>query len=765
MDVSSNGKEIAFIFHGEVFVASTAEGTTKRITNTPEQERSVEFSPDGRSIVYASERNNSWNIYKSSILRKDEHYFFQSTLLKEDSVVVTANETFQPHWSPDGKEIAFLEERTSLKVINLESKVVREILSAERNYSYADNDQFYSWSPDGKWFFIDYLPGEQWIQQSGLISADGKGKIVNLSESGYGVYGTQWMMDGKMMTWTSSRDGKKNHASWGGQSDVYAAFLTREAFEEFNLSEEEFNLLSEAKKKKEEEDKTKKLEADKKSEKDKKGKDDIEKKKEEIKPITIELAGLEDRKVKLTIHSSDLGDYYVSKDGLKLFYLAKFEKGFDLWQTNLRTKETKILVKLGSDGGGLMADKEGKILYVIAGGKVTKVDIEKGEPKPLALKGEMVLNESAERDYLFEHIWRQVVKKFYVKDLHKVRWDFYKAEYLKQLAHINNSQDFADALSEMLGELNASHTGAFYGKNDPLGDQTARLGIFFDDSFQGNGLLVSEVMKKSPVLLHKSNIKQGTVIEKIDGNFITSDKSHYKLLNRKAGQNTLLSLYDPTTKKRWEETVKPISALDEGELCYERWVENCRHIVDSLSGGKIGYVHVRGMDDQSYRKVYDEALGKYAFKEGLIVDTRFNGGGWLHDDLATFLSGKNYITMMPRGQNLGHEPQFKWAKPSVVIMNESNYSDAHMFPYAYKALGIGKLIGMPVAGTGTAVWWEGLMNGVVFGIPQVGMVDVDGDYLENKQLEPDMKVSNEPGIVSIGRDQQLEKAVESLLKK
>ena len=185
--------------------------------------------------------------------------------------------------------------------------------------------------------------------------------------------------------------------------------------------------------------------------------------------------------------------------------------------------------------------------------------------------------------------------------------------------------------------------------------------------------------------------------------------------------------------------------------------------MEETSGGKVGYVHVRGMDDRSYREVYDEALGKHADKVALVVDTRFNGGGWLHDDLATFLSGKEYITFYPREQKLGNEPQFKWRKPSVVVMSESNYSDAHMFPYTYRALGIGKLVGMPVPGTGTAVWWESLQNGTWFGIPQVGMVDVDGDYLENKQLEPDYKVANEPAVVSKGRDQQLEKAVEVLL--
>ena len=763
--VSPNGKEIAFIHRGEVFVASVAEGTTKRITNTPEQERNIDFSPDGRSLVYSAERGNSWNIYQSTIERKDEEFFFLSTLIKEEAILTTPEETFQPRYSPDGKEIAFLQERTSLQVINIATKAVRQITPMTSNYSYSDGDQHYSWSPDGKWFLVSYLPGQQWIEQIGLVSADGKGDIINLSESGYGAYGCEWMMDGKMLMYYSSRDGQKNHGSWGGETDVYAMFFTQEAYDEFMMSEEMWTLYSDAKKKKEEEEKKKKEENEKDKGKKDKNKTDDKKKEEEIKPIKIELAGLKDRKSRLTIHSSDLSDAYVSKDGSKLFYLSSFEKGFDLWQTNLRTKETKILAKLGSEGGALVADKEGKTLFVINGNGITKVDAEKGEAKPINIKGEMVLNEAKEREYLFEHIWRQVVKKFYVKNLHNVRWDDYKTAYARFLPYINNNYDFAEAMSEMLGELNASHTGASYYNQNPMGDVTGRLGVFYDEKHTGNGVRIAEVMDKSPLQQNGTKIKAGTIIEKIDGNAITPDVNHYKFLNRKAGQNTLLSLFNPATGERWDETVKPINGQQESELRYHRWVENCRHIVDSISGGKIGYVHVRGMDDHSYRVVYDEVLGMNAFKEALIVDTRFNGGGWLHDDLATFLSGKEYITFMPREQNLGKEPQFKWTKPSAVVMNESNYSDAHMFPYTYRALGIGKLVGMPVPGTGTAVWWEGLQNGVVFGIPQVGMLDTQGDYLENKQLEPDFKVSNDPGVVSKGRDQQLEKAVQVLLDK
>ncbi|MEM9547252.1 MAG: S41 family peptidase [Bacteroidota bacterium] len=758
MSLSPNGKEVAFITRGEVFVSSVKEGTTRRITETPEQERTVEFSPDGRSILYASERNGSWNLYQSSIKREEEKYFFNSTLLTEEPILESDKETFQPSYSPNGKEVAFLEERTALKVINLESKEVREIMSKDKSYSYSDGDQHYEWSPDSKWFLVNFLPEKRWTDQIGLISADG-GEIIDLSESGYGGYSPRWMMNGDMMMWYSARDGMKNHASWGGQMDIYASFFTQDAYDKFTLSKEDYEILKES------EEEAKKGDDDE-EEKEKKSKEkDDEKDKDEVKPITIELDGIEDRRAKLTIHSSSLSGSYITKDGKSLFYLARFEKGYDLWKTDLRTRETKIHAKLNArSGGGIYADKEDKNLFILSGGKIHKIGADDGKKEPIGVNGEMILAEANEREYLFEHIWRQVEKKFYKIDLHEVKWDFYKSEYSKFLPHINNNYDFAEMLSEMLGELNASHTGARFRPRNETGDRTASLGLFYDGGIVGNGLVITEVMDKGPTVKKGSKIAAGVIIEKIDGKEITSTTNHYAMLNRKADKNTLLSLYDPKTNERWEETVKPISLGAENQLRYQRWVKKNREMVEKLSDGKVGYVHVRGMNDRSYRTVYDEVLGKNNDKESLIVDTRFNGGGWLHDDLATFLNGKNYIGFKPRDQDLGNEPQFKWSKPSCVLMSESNYSDAHMFPYTYRALGIGKLIGMPVPGTGTAVWWERLQNGMVFGIPQVGMVDNEGDYLENKQLEPDIKVANDPEKVIKGEDQQIEAAVKEMLK-
>ena len=766
MDVSADGSQVVFIIRGEVFVTSTEYKTTKRITNTPEQERSVSFSPDGRSVLYASERDGSWNVYQTKIVRDEEGNFANSTLLEESVVIDNEAEEYQPAYSPDGKEVAFLEERETLKVINLDTEKVRTILDAQYNYSYADGDQWYEWSPDGKWFLAEFSPNVAFISDVVLIDAQGNQEMHNLTKSGYGDGRPKWMMDGEMMIWFSDRNGYRSHGSWGSHRDVYAMFLTQEAFDKFNLSKEERELAEKKEKEKDEDGEGKSGDDDEGESNKEKGKsEDKDKDKEELKLIKIDFDNLDERKQRLTIHSSSLSDAVLTPDGKKLFYLARFEKGFNLWSHDFEKKETKLVQKLNSGGGALKLDKKGENLYVFSNGKVMKIGVKSNKKENVSFNAEFYLNKPEEKDYMFEHVWRQVDKKFYNPDLHGVDWDLYKEEYAKFLPYINNNQDYADMLSEMLGELNASHTGSGYRYTDPNGDRTAALGVLVDMTYNDEGIKILEILEKGP--MDKSDIKaaSGNIIEKIDGVEITEGMDYYPLLNHKSGKTTLLSMYDPETKDRWDITIKPINGGAQSGLLYKRWVKTMRELTDSLSDGKIGYVHVRSMGSGSFREFYSEVLGRNFDKDALIVDTRFNGGGWLHDDLATMLNGKKYAEFYPRGEYYGHEPFNKWVKPSAVLISESNYSDAHGFPFAYKALEIGPLIGMPVPGTMTAVWWETLQdNTLYFGIPQIGVKNLDGEYLENKQLEPDYKVAQDPAIVITGRDEQLEKAVEVLMK-
>ncbi|MEO1653207.1 MAG: peptidase S41, partial [Bacteroidota bacterium] len=649
--LSPNGKEFAYVFRGEIFVSSLESGMTKRITDTPWQERSVSFSPDGRSLLYAAEVNNSWNVYQKSIIREEEPYFFVSTLLKEETVVATPAEEFQPAYSPDGKEVAYLQDRTTLRVVNLASKQSRTILPAEYNYSYADGDMWYEWSPDSQWFLVSFGSKNRifWTEV-GLVEASGQGEIRNLTQSGYTDVVPKWAMDGKAVIWGSDRQGDRSENGFQTELDVFALFFTQEAYDRFLLSREELALLKEKEKEaKKDEDK------DKKEEKDK-----------AAKALSFDWENLERRKRRLTVHTSSANDWLLSKDGEKLFYLTRFEGRNNIWMTNLRTRDTKLFAKIGGNNTTMELSKDGDFLLVLSDGRAMKVGAKDGKVKRLSTRGEMVLKSGNERAYIFDHCWRQVREKFYVPDLQGVDWDFYYAEYKKFLPYINNNYDYAEMLSEMLGELNASHTGSGYRHRAPQGDRTASLGVLYDYNHTGEGLKIAEVLWGGPLAKASSKVKAGHIIEKIDGIVLTLDLDFYQLLNRKSGKMVLLSLYDPANKMRWEEVVKPISLGAENQLLYERWVQTRREEVLRLSDGKLGYVHVRGMNDPSMRVVIEDALGRHLNTEALIVDTRFNGGGNLHDVLSDFLTGKKYMDIIPHGQNVGYQPWGRWIKPSIV---------------------------------------------------------------------------------------------------
>lgn len=752
--VSPNGKEIAFVARGDVFVTSIEYKTTKRITDTPEQERDVHFSPDGRSLVYSAERGDTWNIYKTDLVRKEDKYFVYANELKETQLTFTDTPSFEPQFSPDGKEIAYLENRSEIRVLNLKSKEVRTVMEEKFNYSYSDGDQWFQWSPDSKWILSDYIDVGGWNNKDvALIKADGSEEITNLTLSGYSDVSAKWVLGGKAVLFFSDRAGYRSHGSWGAYYDAYLMFLSQDAYDEFRLTKEERELMKELKK--EDTDKSKDEKNTKTKKEDKSG-DKVKEK--EVEALKFDLDNRQYRVVRLTRHSSSLADAHLNKEGTKLYYLARFEKGFDLWEQDLLEGSTKLLSK-NTGGGNLIPDKEDKVLYMVSGGTIKKID--NGKVSSVSFSAPFNYRSYQEREYIFNHAWKQVKDKFYDEKIHGIDWEMYKEAYARFLPHINNNHDFQEMLSEILGELNASHTGARYSVRSDRW-QTASFGVFWDESFDGDGLKIKEIIQGSPLIKADGKFKPGVIVTKIDGEKIEKEKSYWHLLDGKAGKPVLITATDG--KKEFEESVKPIAQMQENNLLYNRWVEQREKLVEKYSDGRLGYIHIKGMDAGSFSEVYKNLLGKYRQKEAVVIDTRFNGGGWLHDDLATLLSGKEYQQFAPRGQYIGSDPFNKWNKPSIVVMGEGNYSNAHGFPWVYKELGIGKLVGAPVPGTMTAVWWETQIDPtIVFGIPQVTVVDMEGNAMENNQLEPDVLMLNTPESLLSEDDLQLKKAVEVLL--
>jgi tricorn protease len=763
--LSPNGKEIAFVNRGEIFVTSVEGVQTKRITNTPQQERNVAWAPDGRNIVYASERGNSWDIYKASIARKEEPYFFAATVINEEALIANEEEEYQPKYAPNGKDIAYVAERNALKIFNIKSKEIKTALPLGRNYSYSDGDWDFNWSPDSKNILCDDGEGNWFSSSIALLDAKGQNPIIHPLPSGYGQGNVKWQANGQAMSWTSAKAGRKSQAWQGSREvDIYLGFFDKALHEKFNLSKDEYALYKEqADKLKEEKEKAKK-EAEK-TKGSKKSKAATISDADAKTDSTINLENFSERVNRITINSSSMSDYAMNNDASKVYYLAAFEKGYDLWVTEPRTRETKILAKLGAGGSGIEMSKDGKSLFVIKNGSITKID-DAGKQENISISSDMILDAAQERKYILDHAYRQVQKKFYDPTLHNLDWKMLHENYAQFLPHISNNYDFQDLLGEFLGELNASHTGGRYSPNYNNPDATAALGLLYDETYTGKGVKVTEVLHGGPFYNVKSKLKAGFIIEKIDGVAITDAMDWSKLLNRKTDKNTLITFRDPATPKEMEEVIKPISMGAESNLMYKRWVKWMGDLVEKQSNGKVGYVHVQGMNDGSYRDVFDEVMGKNYEKKALIVDTRFNGGGWLHDDLKTFLSGEKYLEFAPQGNKLKDgEPMGRWTKPSCVLMSEGNYSDAFIFPYVYKQAKLGKLIGMPVPGTGTAVWWETQIDPtMVFGIPMVATIGKENRPTENLQVEPDIRVPLNYSDFLNGKDTQIEEAVKQMLK-
>ena len=748
MAVSPDGKEVAVVIRGDVFVTSSEYKTTKRITNTPEQERNVSFSKDGRELYYSSERNGHWGIYKTVLTDKNEKLFTYATKFREEMVTKEGETCFQPVVSPDGNWVAFLRDRTEL-VVKSTKDGKEKSLHKGVNYSYSDGDQSFEWSPDSKYLLCDYQINGGWNNSDVALVDIETGVITNLTESGYSDGNFKWTLKGKAMVWESDKDGYRSHGSWGAESDIYIMFFDGKEMTDFYRD-------------KEDEEIAKALENGDKSEKkiekeEKKEKKDSVKQAEKPEKLVLDLDGREYRTKRLTRSSGRLGDFYLTQDGTKLFYTTRLEKSTDLCLMDIKKGDIKVLKKGVS--GALIPSADDKSLYIFSGGAITKISIASSAMSTISFSGDYEFKPKAEREYIFSHVWKQVNEKFYDPDIHGIDWEGYGKNYEQFMPYINNNFDFQDLLSEMLGELNGSHTGArayFRGRLN-LG----WLGAIYDYDYEGDGLKIAEILPGGPLDLADSGIKAGDIIESIDGQQIKAGESWFPLLRNKAGKKTPIVVRKGG--KEVEVFVEP--AYSESSLMYRRWVKQREDLTDKLSGGTVGYTHVQGMDSPSFRTVYSKLLGKYRAADAAVVDTRHNGGGWLHDDLATFLGGKEYIRFTPRGQYIGSEPYNKWKKPSCVLVCEDNYSDACGFPYTYRTLGIGKLIGMPVPGTMTAVWWETLINGMVFGIPQVGSFGLkEGRYLENSQIEPDIKVENDPASVLKGEDKQLEAAVKEMMK-
>ena len=726
---SPNGKNMAFIYRGDVYVTSVEYPTTKQITNTPEAEGNVCWANDS-TLYFDSQADGPVNIYTATLGRAGEPDLAHATLIDlKPAFKADKHERQKPVVSPDGKSVAYLLDRNILAVTDIKSGKTRKLTDGS-TYRHRDGGFTYRWSPDSKWIALEIVDRRHDpYTDIALINVE-SGKLTNITNSGYFDSDPKWIMNGKAIAFQTERLGMRNHASWGSQSDVFFVFLNNEAYRKYMLPKEERELEP-------------KNPAD---------TSDI---------VTVELAGIGERQVRATPMSTDLVDFIVDGEGKTLHFTSQADDGVFVWEYDLDKKDLEMK-RRHSEAAAFEITPDGKNIF-LAGGSLYKFG---ASPKPIKFNAPKTLDPAAERAFMFDYVEREERERFYTPDMHGVDWKAMTDNYRRFLPHINNNYDFAELLSELLGELNVSHTGGRYygGSAASAPPAPASLGVLLDMNYNGEGARIDEVLEFGPMYALNPSVSAGDIILAINGEKVTTETPIDRLLTDASGKRTLVEIKNGAGKTE-SYVVRPISRGAESDLLYDRWVRRNAKAVDSLSHGRLGYVHISSMDDDSFRKVYSDLLGKYNDREGVVIDIRWNGGGRLHEDIEVLLSGEKYFTQEIRGEATCDMPSRRWNKPSIMVMAEPCYSNAHGTPWVYSNRGLGKLVGMPVPGTMTSVNWVRMQDPtMVFGIPVIGYRLPDGGFLENRQLEPDVKVANAPEDIVKGYDAQLKTAVDTLLK-
>jgi len=388
----------------------------------------------------------------------------------------------------------------------------------------------------------------------------------------------------------------------------------------------------------------------------------------------------------------------------------------------------------------------------------------------IEFKAKMTVRRDEEFREMFEQSWRALREHFYDPAFHGANWEGVRAKYLPLVQHVTLREDLYALMSLMMGELNASHLGILGFSSAPE-ETTAELGLIFDESYYGPGVKIAEILKRGPADRRGIGLRPGDIIRSIDRVELTDSISVSHLLNDKASETLVLQvtsspsadMKDPRAFRKVE-----LQAASRGQihdLKYERWVDHNARRVAHLSGGKLGYIHIPSMDDAGLDRFVRALYSDNFDKEGIVLDVRYNGGGFTHDQILNYLGAREHTSFRQRDGGMGmvlRSRDRKWTKPLVVLINNRSYSDAEIFPSAVRTLGLGKLVGQPTGGHVIGTSAIRLIDGTMFRVPRTGVFTLKGVNMEREGVVPDVEVEDQPDQLAKGIDMQLDKAVDVL---
>jgi C-terminal processing protease CtpA/Prc/Tol biopolymer transport system component len=764
--VSPNGKLLAFSVRGEVFVKEVDKDKSRSVnlSDSPYRDIDVAWLSD-TTLIFSSDRNdNNYEFYlvKSSDVKQPN--IFKSLKHEILRLTKTNGDESNPVISGDGKKIAYTR-GTDKKQFVVADIAADGNLSNEKILidSWASPNGV-TWSPDNKW--LAYSIDDLYYNTDIFIhAADNSSKPVNVSMHPRDDSQPFWSADGSKLGFISARNNRS--------SDVWFVWLKKDDWEKTKSDWDEKEPVKEP-------TSTPAAAAPSKDAKDDKPKDATKKEESKVKPIKIDFENIHERIVQVTNFPGDESNIAISKDGETFFYVASSStaKGRDLYSIKWDGKDLKEITKGGSNPGNIIMDKEGKYLYFTKmGGSITRLDIKADKQEALPYSAKMKIDYPAERSQVFEEAWRAIRDGFYDPQFHGKDWNALHDKYKELCIIASTGNDLRDMFNNMLGELNSSHMGfTAADRTETQRDATGLLGVELVPT--NEGMKVIRIIPNSPADKSSSKLFVDDVITAVEGTPYSHDKNFFELLNTKPDEKILLNVKGKDGKER-EVVIRPTTSLR--QLMYQEWVEQRKKLVEKYSFGRLGYIHIQGMDFPSF-EVFERELTAAGYgKEGLLVDVRYNGGGSTTDYLMTVLNYKQHAYTIPRGASdnlekdklkfrdyypIGERLVFAaWTKPSIALCNEGSYSNAEIFSHAFKTLGIGKLIGIPTNGSVISTGGKGLIDGSFVRLPGRGwFVKATNKNEELGPAVPDIIVNNSVDWIARNVDEQLKIACDELLK-
>jgi tricorn protease len=751
--VSPSGEQIALVLRGELFLMQNepGEARTTRLTDHAFRDRGVAWTTDS-TLVFSSDRNgNQYDLYRltsadpehpGDLFEALRHEVTRLTDTPEDERVLAM--------APNRSRVAF--RRGAMTGYGEGALLTADVSDG----TFSDETVLASgwnaptdvaWSPDSDW--IAYSQSNLNFNSDIFVQAgDGSTAPVNISQHPRSDGAPVWSPDGSKLGFVSNRS--------GGDSDVWFVWLQEEDWER---TEEDWARMDPSEE----------------------GEDEAN---GETPEVEIDVDNIHDRLERVTAMPGGEDDPVISTDGEHFYFVAgedsrtaEYDTEVDLyrvkWDGSGRERITEgdvspSDVRLTPDGA--------QITFTHSGGQLARVPVSSNKLEPLSFAARMTVNHEAERDQIFAEVGRALEKGFYDPNFHGDDWGALRETYRSWAMKASTAQDFQDMVNLMLGELNASHMGYYGGdRTETQRERTGLLGVEVDPVEAGAA--VRRVVPHSPADREVSTLREGDVITAVEGQSVAQASNFYALLEGTVDERILL---DVTGADGTERTVRirPTGSLSD-EL-YREWVENRRDLVEEYSDGRLGYIHIEGMNWESFEHFERELYASAHDKEGLLIDVRFNGGGWTTDYLMTVLNVRRHAYTVPRGATDNPEqnhtnfrahypfgerlPYAAWTKPVAALANENSYSNAEIFSHAFKNLDHGTLVGQPTFGAVISTGGTGLMDGSYVRMPYRGWYVYQTDEnMEHGPARPDIQVENPPAIKAEGEDPQLRRAVEALL--